>query len=106
MKIMSWKPTLVGNPSCPILHMTAVLECPFCHHVHDAQSGLVVIGGEVTLETAAKETSDSIRAQRSCEGCGIVSGLPSAESKRFGKEVTTTITAAWLEEGKKALRPM
>lgn len=105
MNVIKWEPNLAGNPTCPILQLTADLECPFCHHVHEVQSGLAAIGGEVTLEKAVQEVSDAIRAQRSCARCGIISCLPIAGSKKFEQEVTTTITAAWLEEKKKALEP-
>lgn len=105
MKVIKWEPKLAGNPTCPILQLTAVLECSFCHHVHDVKSGLVVIGGEVALEKAVQEVSDAIRAQRSCAKCGIISCLPIAGSRKFGQEVAAIITVAWLEEEKKTLEP-
>lgn len=106
MRPMSWKPILEGNPNCPIFHLTAVLECPFCHHVQDAQSAFVVIGGETTLEAAVEETLGSIRKQRNCERCGIISCLPAADSKKLGQEATETLTSAWLENERKAMKPI
>ena len=106
MKVTNWKPILAGNPSCPVLYLTAVLECSFCHHVQDAKSGFAVIGGETTLEAAVEEMLDSIRSQRSCERCGIISFLPAADSKRFEREVKKTVTAIWLDETRKTLKPI
>lgn len=106
MNLQSWEAALCGNPEEPLFELSAVLECPVCHHYFEFNSGLRLFRGQdgggilAAIDAAITE----IKAQMACSGCGVVSCLPKVRLQTLRLEIIAKMNDVWEKEEVERLR--
>ena len=105
MKLLSWKPYVTGAGSAIEVYfgVKALLECPVCkkrrkvttsvHNIDSGPNNLIFwsVGALVRVD-------DPEEGNGPCRGCGVLSTLPEADSKRLVKEMGLVVTKKWLKQ--------
>lgn len=106
MKLIDWTPVFTGKVSGGKtvfdagMHFTGTLQCPVCDaHTEIETTGYFGYGN--ALRKIVSWIIESFAAVRTCESCGVVSGMPKTDLERLRTEAEKIVTDDWYAESRR-----